>query len=75
VEPTGSEAAIFRAAEAGTAMPSAAGPEDIADQARAAAAAAAPPVGDLVAGVAEGSVEAEAAAAEVAADGADKADE
>jgi hypothetical protein len=56
-------------------MPSAAGPEDIADQARAAAAAAAPPVGDLVAGVAEGSVEAEAAAAEVAADGADKADE
>jgi len=71
VEATASEAAIFRAAAAETAMPSAAGPGDIADQARAAAAAAAPPVGDLVAGAAEGSVEAEAA--EVAADGADKA--
>ena len=55
-------------------MPSAAGPGDIRDQARVAAAAAVPPVGDPVA-EAEGSVEAEAAAAEVAADGADKADE
>jgi len=61
VEPTVSEAVIFRAAAAATAMPSAAVPEDIADRALVAAAAAAHPVLDLEAAEAALAVAADAA--------------
>lgn len=52
VEPTVSEAVTFRAAAAATAMPSEVVPEDIADRALAAAAAAAHPAWDLEGAVA-----------------------